>query len=292
MFFLLSILATIFYSLNNVFLAPLARSMNPLLVNSYRGVSLGITMLPLVICCVAGSEFEKIRFETIIFIIVMCLVTVAGNVSNFQAQKYLPVGVATALCLGFSTLVVMVISHFFLHENMSRLQVILAGFMLIEVFVMGMITKSNDFKGLNVPKGTLYSMLFGLFLGTGYSLVGVLSKTLNPILVGYLWEFCVGIFGFVIYFVLGYLRKVKAEIKFNEFYKVGLAASPTILGTSGYAFATTLGPIGILAAILATLGAFTALFGRLILKEKLSFAQWVVIVVLVGTLAALRLAGV
>jgi multidrug transporter EmrE-like cation transporter len=119
-----------------------------------------------------------------------------------------------------------------------------------------------------------------------------LSKTLNPILVGYLWEFCVGIFGFVIYFVLGYLRRVKAETKFNEFYKVGLAASPTILGTSCYAFATTLGPIGILAAILATLGAVTALFGRLILKEKLSFAQWVVIVVLVATLAALRLAGV
>jgi drug/metabolite transporter (DMT)-like permease len=290
MFFLLAILATIFYSLNNVFLAPHVRKISPLLVNSYRGLSLGITMLPLVLILVPYTEFAKFNYEIAALIVFTSLVTVAGNVSNYKAQIYLPVGVATALCLAFSTLVAILIGVYFLNEEITPFQVLLTVFMLVEIFLMG-IAKSKDFKEQNIPKGLLYSGLFGIFLGTGFSLVGVISKAINPVLVGYLWEFGIGILGLIIYLFLGLIRKLKLQINFREFYKVGLASSPTIFGTSCYAFATTLGPISILAAIIATVAVFTALFGYVILKERLSTTQWVVIIALVVTLAGLRLAG-
>ena len=183
----------------------------------------------------------------------------------------------------------MLIGQIFLDEKISETQSILGGLILIEALAMGFVSKKSSFSGTNVPKGLFFSILFGLFLGTGFSMVGVISKRLNPILTGYIWEFGVGMTGMTTYLLISYLKNLPVRLKTRDFYRVGLASTPTIAGTFCYAKATTLGPIGILAAILATLGAVTGVLGYLILKEKLSFKQWIILGVLVATLAFLKL---
>lgn len=285
MFFLLAILATVFYALNNIFLAPLVRNLNSLLVNSYRGLALGLTMTPMVLFFVKLEDLQNINSNLAVLIILASTVTVLGNVSFYKAQNYLPVGIASPVCMGFSSIIALIIGDYYLNENVSSSQIFLSFLIVLEVFVMGLVSRSSSFKGLNVKKGLAYCFLFGLFLGSGFSLVGIISKSINPILTGYLWEFCVGIIGIIFYLALNKFKNINTK----DFFKVGLASSPTVFGTSAYAVATTLGPIGILAAILTTIGIMTAILGHFFLKEKLSLKQWVLVLVLAVSLIFLKL---
>lgn len=290
MFFIFALLATFFYALNNVLLTPYARNIDPLVVTSYRGIAIGLMALPIFLFYYFDGLYS-LDSETLILIVVACTSTLIGNVAFYMASRALPVGIAAGICLSFSTIFIIALGKFLLHEHISFAQYVLIATTLFIVIMISVKSDSATFQQLDVKKGVFYSFLFGIFLGTGYFLVGSLSKRMDPLVAGYFWETGIGIVGFIVVYFRSLLRKNIFSFETKKMMRIGFAASPTILGTSCFAYATTIGPMSIVGAILPLVSVITSVLAVFYLKEKLATVQWLLIAVLVAVLCGLKLAS-
>ena len=68
---------------------------------------------------------------------------------------------------------------------------------------------------------------------------------------------------------------------------IGMCSSPTLIGTGAYTYATTLGSLSIAGGVLSAMMVGTAISARIIFKEMLSYAQWLMIAVTCACLVAL-----
>lgn len=289
MFFLLAITAVIAYAFNSTFMAPLARGMTGLQASAWRGLALCLTMLPL-LAFVPGTAFHKMDGRFLLFAVALAGITTAANSLVFISQKHLPVGISLALTIGVSTLVATAIGIGAFGDSFTPVQLVLGSLMLIEAAVLGAVSSRGAAVNLGRPAlGVLASIAGGVFMGGAYGLVGYLSRDTSPLLVGYVWEGGTGVLGVGILAALHLVRRGKGAGPRIPFLKILLASSPTAVGTACYAMATTRGPLGLAGAILATMGAFAAVFSFFILKEKLTWAQGVLVGIMVATLAAMKL---
>ena len=236
-----------------------------------------------------GSELFLMDKNVLLMILCACFTTVIGNSSFYMSSRYLPVGIASGVCLGFSTIFVMILDKIINNQIIHSNQYLFAMMIIFIVIMIGVSSNKKSFKELNVTKGIFYSMLFGIFLGSGYFLVGLISRQINPLIAGFYWEGGIGIIGFVIISLKSLIQRNRFHFEPQKLLVIGKAASPTILGTSFYAYATTIGPISIAAAILPLISVFTSIFAIFYLKEKLILLQWILVGVLVFCIAMLKL---
>lgn len=291
MYFFLTILATIFYALNNIFLTPIARKEDPVVVSAYRGIALGLMSLPFFLYWYGGSIFDGLEGETFFLICIACVSTAMGNAAFYMSSRYLPVGIASTVCLAFSTLMLIALSLLFFNESISIIQ---GGCILCSVLLVvgiGLCSQRNSFSSLDVYRGTAYAFLFGVFLGTGYFLVGMLSRTIDPLRVGFFWEAGIGICGYIYIFLRNLITSSRTIFSVQTFYRIGIAASPTVVGTACFSLATSLGPMTIVAAILPLISVFTSIFAGVFLKEYLSKLQWMFVLLLVCCISGLKYFG-
>lgn len=289
MFILLATLATACYALNSVLLAPLARRIDPVLLNAVRGASLGLTMSP-VLLFVPNDAASAITDNVALILFGACAAAVIGNVCSCYAQRYLPVGISLACCLAFAAIVATVIGIIFRNDVLTSAQVVIGMLILTESVILGAVSQKRTFAALNVKLGMLWCLGFGVALGIGYSFIGIASEKMHPVLAGYIWEFGTGVLCFCFLAVRALLRSVNFGIQSSlDYIKIGLASAPTVLGTSLYALATTKGSLGVLGAVLSTMGAMAAFLSYCILKERLTKWQSVMIGCMVITLMILKL---
>ena len=275
LFFAVAIAATFGYALQSTLMTSFYRSMDRLSAVAYRGLSLGITMLPLLFF-VPYSELNVLS-PLFYSVAAASFCAALGNWCAANAYSHLPVGIASALSMSFATIVVVVFGYLLFDESLSTLQLILIFGILGAVFGLG-VTKSTGSlpDEFSIPKGALNSLLFGIFLGTAYSIIAQASRDYHPFLVGYLWEFTIGIFALLFCCARKWLNASGIErIGVKRFARLSAYSAPTVVGTGAYAMATTLGPVGIATAIIGTLMVFNAVLARFLYGERLSKVRWV-----------------
>lgn len=291
MFFFLALTAVIAYAFNSTFMAPLARRMSGLEASTWRGLALGLSMIP-ILFFVPHQAWSHISPKFLPWAALLWVITTAANSLVFLGQKHLPVGINLALCIGVATLLSTAIGVAVFHDAFTQAQIALGVLMLAEAVALGVVSSRGVKTQGTALLGVFYSALGGAFMGLAYGLVGYLSRDSSPLLVGYVWETGTGLVGLLVLLALRLRHepapKNRPFIKVS-FWKILLASSPTVVGTACYALATTSGPLGLAGAILATMGAFAALFSFFFLKERLTWPQGALVGIMVATLAGLKL---
>jgi drug/metabolite transporter (DMT)-like permease len=292
MFFLLAIVATAAYALQGTLMVSYYRAMDQLSAVAYRGLSLGVTMLPL-LCFVPQAEFSKVP-EHALLIAAASSCAALANYFAAISYLYLSVGVACAAAMSFAAIAAAIIGYAFAGESLAAPQMIFAALILVSMLGLG-ITKST---GPLPPrhdarKGILCSVLVGILLGTAYALVGLLSRALHPFVVGYLWEFVIGVMAAA----MAALRPAIglgagfSRLPPRDLLRLSLFSAPTAIGTGFYALSMTMGPIGIATAIISTMMVFMTVFAAVIYGEKPTPQQWMLLIAVCLTVAGLKLSS-
>ncbi len=289
MFFILAVLATLGYSLQSTLMASYYRSMDCLSAVAFRGISLGISMLPLMLFV---SGHDLLRTPAFVPLISIASVLAAlGNWSAANAYRQLPVGITSALSMSATSLVVVVIGWSFLGELLSATQLLLICLIMAGGILLGASRSAGTIPAdYNAAWGVFNCLMCGLFLGISFALIGTVSRLLQPFIAGYLWEFIIGLAAASVAMARGRLGGAGlSSISLNDFTRVLLFSSPTVLGTGCYALAMTMGPISITTAITNIMMVFSTLLAYFIYDEKLTTLQWVLLFAICSMVVGLRL---
>jgi drug/metabolite transporter (DMT)-like permease len=286
-FFAIALISAFSYALQGVLMATYYRSMDTLSAVAYRGLSLIFSMAILLVF-VPGHMFERIP-QALPAILAASLCATLGNWAQANSFKSLPLGIATALGISFAVMVASAIGFFFFGEMLSAWQTLLMVLLLTGIVLLGFSRSTGPLpKDHNVPKGVSFALLFGLFLGAGYALIGSAARQLHPFLAGYMWETIIGLMAAGLAFSRKWFNGPSlAKVSLPLFWKILVASAPTAIGTGFYALAMTLGPIALATALISTTIVFTTLLSRLIYRERLTIWQWsllLAICLIVGTL--------
>jgi len=291
MFFLVALISTLGYSLQSSLMTSYYRRIDRLSAVAFRGLSLGITMLPLLLF-VSRRDFARLG-DYIGPLAAASLIAVAANWCMANAYSHLPLGIASALTMSFTALMTVVVGYFAFSEAMSLLQLFFIALILAGVLFLGASrSKGRVPAEYNVRLGILNSLAFGLLIGVAFALIGSVSRKLDPFLAGYCWELTIGLMAGLTAAFRGLLgRTFLHRLSLRDALMLTLYCAPTAVGTSFFALATTMGPIGIVSAIMSLILVCNTLLAIPLYKEKLSATQWLLLLFVCCMIAGLRLSS-
>lgn len=292
MFYLLSLFAAFFYSLQNAFMARYYRTVDGLSAVAYRGLSFIITMSPLLFF--VPKEAYSIILTNSSEIFLAAFVTAIGNFFSTRSNYYLPLAVSNSLSATFSTIFMLISSLVLLKEPLNLQQVSFVFILLGIIALLGNskmpLAKKTPYQ-LNFKKGTFYSIGFGLCAAFGFTYVAKLSRDSHPLLIAYLWEIEIGF----ILIAFAAIRKFFFNGLFLEnignkkLINLALSAAPTTLGTGFLAIAFIMGNAAIAYAINTSQIVFSCILGASIFHEKFTKQQLCYISGIFVCIAALKL---
>ena len=288
MFFLLALVATIGYSIQGVMMAGCYRTLDRLSAVAYRGLAIGIWMAPL-LYFVPKEDF--VRFPTLLApMLVGATLTAIANLFSARTYSFLPVGIATALSVCFGAIFTALLSFVILDERLHVSQIFFMLLLFGGTLVLGRSKSAGTLpKEYNPTNGIINSVLFGIFISTGYFAVGSLSRQLHPFLVGYFWELLIGVIAANLALARGAIATNGLQpLTQKQFQQVFFASSMTVVGTACFAMATSIGPIGLATTIMASMMVFNSVLGIFFFQEKLSGRQWLILLFICLALGGLK----
>lgn len=291
MFFIVALISTLAYAIQGTLMASYYRSMDQLSAVAYRGLSLGFSMLPLLLF-VSPADFASVP-SLAGSILGASVCAALGNLYIARAYCDLPVGIASGMGMSCAALLAGALGFLLLGEVLTPRQIFFSVLVLIALTMLGMARSEEATPNHhNIRRGVINCVLFGLFLGSAYSFVGMVSRSMHPFLVGYLWEFTIGIIAAIMAVGRSFGGGPSITIPpARDLWKITLYSSPTAIGTGFYALAMTMGPIGIATAIISTMMVFNTIFAAYLYKERLSAKQWILLLIVCGAVIGLKLSS-
>lgn len=302
MYILIAVVAASAYALQGTLMASFYRKMDPLSAISYRGLALGLVMLPL-LAFVPAEQFYKT--SSFFGHILLCAVLAAlGNWLVANSYKSLPVGVAWALSESFRTITAIGFAILLLHEALNPYQLGFIAALLVCVSILCTSSSSSSSSGGSgkdpvrnanpaaTYAGIVFTMGFGVFIGWSMSLIGTVARECNPLVLAFEWEFTIGLIGVLLAWGRRLLKDKEhglASINRLSFGKIALYSSPTVIGTYGFAVASQMGSIAIVSAVLSVSTVAAAIIAFLLYKERLTALQCGMIAVSCLIIAGLNL---
>lgn len=299
MYILIAVVAASAYALQGTLMASFYRKMDPLSAISYRGLALGLVMLPL-LAFVPAEQFYKT--SSFFGHILLCAVLAAlGNWLVANSYKSLPVGVAWALSESFRTITAIGFAILLLHEALNPYQLGFIAALLVCVSILCTSSSSSGGSGKDPARsanpaatyaGIAFTMGFGVFIGWSMSLIGTVARECNPLVLAFEWEFTIGLIGVLLAWGRRLLKGKEhglASISRLSFGKIALYSSPTVIGTYGFAVASQMGSIAIVSAVLSVSTVAAAIIAYLLYKERLTALQCGMIAVSCLIIAGLNL---
>lgn len=290
MFFFLAVLAMIAYAVQGTLIVHYARKLDGLSTAIYRNASLTITMLPLLFL---AKKSDFVRLPEFLPELLIAGITGAAALSiGFWTLKFLPVGITSALNNSVRVIFIFLLGFYFFGETISWIEILFVALILIGGISLGFQKHHLPHLDENTRKGIFLALLAAAFAAITFFFMSKVARELSPFVAGYFWEVLIGIFALGFGFLRQLITKQKIKkISLLDFGKITLICSPTLLGTGAFAYAVTLGPLGILNAI-GTGGVFISiLLAHYLYHEKLRFRQWLWICVAVMGIVGLRLVG-
>lgn len=290
----MSLIIVVFAALNNALqialMADYYRKMDTLSAVTYRGLSLGITMLPFLLY----SLFNNTTIDSGFYLLIVgaALSAVIANWIQANALHYLSVPIATTLGMGFWSVIIAILAFFTENEVLSLPQISLVIVTLLVSILLGITRNTkNKLKKSNRKLGVLLTFLFGVFIGIASLFVGKASRQYSPYLTSYSWETIIGIFGLTICFIRKPITGHSiAKITLKDFWKILIFGAPTALGTGLYAYSVTNGKMGIISAMfIAATIVFSTILAFLLYKEKLNVKQILLLCAIIGLIITLKI---
>jgi drug/metabolite transporter (DMT)-like permease len=144
----------------------------------------------------------------------------------------------------------------------------------------------------SLPMGMRFAVVFGLAIGTGYTLISRVTRSLDPLVAGYCWESTITVMGAVVLLLRrlawGRIGTVPSR---RDLARIVLFCIPGAVGTSCYALAVAGGPIAIVSAVLSTMMVVSSILAWLMYGEKLSRGQWLLVAFVCGAVVGMRFAS-
>ncbi len=190
-FISLCLLARFAYAFNDIRVGAVAREYDRVEVASLRGLSLGITMAPLLLW-VPADAFVALAERWPIYLL---LISVTGlcNVLQNHAARFLPFGLRAAITLSAVSITAVSLGAVFFGERLSLWQ---GGFCLVLVG-SAVVAAFGDHAAHeiepNIPKGAALALGAGLCLGIAAVLTKRLAAETHPLLTAWAWEFGAGV---------------------------------------------------------------------------------------------------
>jgi drug/metabolite transporter (DMT)-like permease len=269
-FLALCLLSRIAYTFNDVLVGGLAREHDGLEIAAFRGLTLGVTMAPLLFW-VAPGAWEKLvaRPIELTFLIV---VTAIANVLHLEAARCLPFGLRAALLVAGVAIGGIGLGTWFLEEHFSIVELGWCSLIVVSGVLAAMGDHSTDNLTANVPKGAVLTLTTSALLSVAAFSFARLARATDPMLVGWVWEFGIGV---VVMVPLLLRRRARFEAGvLRRFFVTGLYSLPTVVGTGATALALTLGPLGIWSALAGAQALLSAALGAAWHREKIGARRW------------------
>lgn len=289
MFFVLAVLAACGYALQNALMISVYRRMDALAATAFRGMTLALTMLPL-LCFVPWSDFFLLQ-EVGTELLLASFFATLGNWFQATAYAHLTVGLATAFYVAFLSILSGLLGYLLFDETLSGSQILFIGLLLLSVSLLALSKseESPNFKE-NLPLGLTASMLAGLSAAGAYVGIGAVSRNLHPFLAGYAWEATVAIVA-VILCLLRQIGGAKPLLRITgkDWFLILVFSSPTVIGTGCYTLAVSTGPVAIVTAVLTTTVVLNTVLAYLFYKERLTTRQWCFVLLVCAVLLGLKL---
>jgi drug/metabolite transporter (DMT)-like permease len=269
-FLALCLLSRVAYTFNDVLVGELAREHDGVEISTFRGIALGVAMAPLLAWVPAGA-WGKLWSQPgeLAFLI---LVTALANVLHLQAARHLPFGLRAAVLVTGVALGGVALGTWFLEERFSGVELGWCAVVVTSGIFASLGDHSTEKLVANVPKGAALTLATSLLLSVAALAFARLARTTNPLLVGWAWEFGIGVvlIGPLLFRQRGRLQPGAAQ----RFAKTGLCSLPTVIGTGATSIALTLGPLGIWAALAGTQALLSAGLGAIWHREKIGPRRW------------------
>lgn len=284
---LLALIAAVGYAAQTAFMAPYYRRLDPLAATAARGLSLGVSMLPLVF--LSGWSALLAITDHLGLLAAASAAAVFGNWASAYAYRFLPVGVANSLQESSLMLFICLIGIIHFREPLTAIQIVA---LLFIVFGNVCVTLQPNAAILHLDHraatGMILSLVFGFFLSIGFACVSALSRAADPLAAAYCWEFTIGLFCLA---PLAFRRRSDPgvwSISRRDFVGIFAAAAPTAIGSGCYTLAVIHGSVAIVTAVLAAVPALASAFSYLCYRERLSVRQMLAIAVIAAAVVLLR----
>jgi len=285
-FVLLCLLSRFAYSFNDVWTGRIARERGRTEVAALRGVSLGLTMAPLLAFVRAGAWGELLqRWDQLALLVV---ITAGSNLLQLHSARYLPFGLRAALSVSAVALGGILLGSTLLGEHFRASELAWGALVVVSVVLAALGDHSNPELRANVPKGALLAVASAALMAVAALLLLGLSRATDPLLVAWAWELGSGLV-LVPVWLVRHPRGLHAGFR-ARFMRIGAAALPTVIGSGASALALTRGPLGLWGALAGTQALFTALLGAARHHEKIGRFRWLCLALCAGGVFGLALA--
>ncbi len=267
-FLLLCLVSRLFYTLNDVFTGRLARKHDRLELAALRGVSLGVSMAPVLIW-VPRSAWSRLAAEPGLLGSIV-LITAIANVLQLQSARYLPFGLRASIILTGISLGSVLLGWFVLDERLSAAT---AGWCALIVLSAALAAPGEHASHEIQPRlgrGSALALAGATLLAVVALLMKGLAERTHPLLAAWVWEFGSGL----ILLPPLLIRSHGLRASPRYFARVALASSPTAIGSSASILALGAGRLGLWGALAGTQILFTAVLGVVWHRELMGARRW------------------
>lgn len=286
-FLALCLLARFAYAFNDVLVGAVARQQDRVEVASLRGLSLGLTMSPLLLW-VPPEAFAALAARWPAYLLLISL-TGLCNVLQNHAARFLPFGLRAAVTISTVSLTTVITGAAVFGERLSLWQgafcLLLVGSAVVAAFGDHAAHEIEP----NIPKGCALALGAGTCLGLAAVITKRLAAETHPLLTAWAWEFGAGV---ILLGPLAWLwwRRGRTPGLGRRFVRTGLAAAPTVVGSGASMLAIGLGPLGVWGALAGMQVLFIALLGVHWHHEAMGPRRWLCFLVAAVAVAGLALA--
>jgi len=267
-FLLLCLVSRFFYTLNDMFTGRLARQHDQLELAALRGVSLGISMAP-VLFWVPRVAWSKLAAEPGSLLAIVAI-TALANVLQLQAARYLPFGLRASIILTGIAIGTVLLGYVALGERLSATTF---GWCAL-VVVSAMVAAPGEHATHEIEPRLVPGITLSLAGASLMAVVALLTKGLaertDPLLTAWSWEFGSGL----ILVPLMLVRRRSTDALPRHFARVALASSPTVIGSSASMAALGSGRLGLWGVLAGTQVLFTGVLGVLWHRDLMGLRRW------------------
>jgi len=267
-FLLLCLVSRFFYTLNDLFTGRLARQHDRIELAALRGVSLGVTMSPLLLW-VPRSAWSNLTAELWSLGAIVAL-TALANVLQLQAARYLPFGLRASIILTGTAVGTVLLGYSVLGEALSGATAAWCAMVVLGAVVAAPGEHASHEIEPRLLPGILLSLVSAGLMAVVALLTKGLTERTHALLTAWAWELGSGL----ILVPLVLLRRRPTGAMPRHFARVALASSPTVIGSSASMLALGSGRLGLWGALAGTQVLFTGVLGVLWHREIMGLRRW------------------
>jgi len=267
-FLFLCLVSRFFYTLNDLFTGRLAREHDRVELAALRGISLGITMAPLLFW-VPRAAWSELFAEWVLLGGIVA-VTAVANVLQFQSARYLPFGLRASVIITGISLGSVLLGWFVLGERLSGVAAAWCALVVLGSVVAAPGEHARHEIEPRLALGTTLALTDAILMAVIALLMKGLTERTHPLLSAWAWEFGSGL----VLVPVMVLRRRTPPTTPSYFVRVALASSPTAIGSSASMLALGAGRLGLWGALAGAQVLFTAVLGLLWHREVMGLRRW------------------